>query len=67
VKTAFKTWVSENGHGTLIYSSTMKEHKFNRIRQVAPMCLCPDERAHWRQLENTIEPSVYGGSAVKLL
>ena len=27
--------------------------RFNRIRQVAPMC--PHERAHWRHLANTIE------------
>ena len=31
-----------------------RKHKFNRIRQVAPMC--PHERAHWRKLANTIEP-----------
>jgi len=36
-------------------------HKFNRIRQVAPMC--PDERTHCRHLANTIEPSIYGGDA----
>jgi len=39
-----------------------RKHKFNHIRQVAPMC--PDGRAHWRQLANTIEPSVCGGDAV---
>jgi len=32
-------------------------HKFNRIRQVAPMC--PHERRHCRHLANTTEPSVY--------
>jgi len=42
-------------------------HKFNHIRQVAPMC--PHERIHCRQPANTIELSVYGGDApyVKLL
>jgi len=33
-------------------------HKFNRIRQVAPMCPC--ERTRRRHLSNNIEPSVYG-------
>jgi len=33
-----------------------RKHKLNRIRQVAPMC--PHGRAHWRHLENTIEPNV---------
>jgi len=44
-----------------------RKHKFNRIRQVAPMCF--HGRAHWRHLANTIEPSVCGGDAayVKLL
>jgi len=36
-------------------------HKFNRIRQVAPMY--PPMMAHWRNLANTIEPSVGGGDA----
>jgi len=42
-------------------------HKFNRIRQVAPMC--SHGRTHCRHLANTIELSVYGGDApyVKLL
>jgi len=31
-----------------------KKHKFNRIRQVAPMC--PHGSAHLRNLANTIEP-----------
>jgi len=26
--------------------------------------MCPDVRAHWRNLTNTIEPSVCGGDAV---
>jgi len=34
-----------------------RKHKFNRIRQVAPMC------PHWRHLANTIEPSISGGDA----
>jgi len=38
-----------------------RKHKFNRICQVAPMCL--HGRAHWRHLSNTIEPSVCGGDA----
>jgi len=38
-----------------------KKHKFNRIRQVAPMCT--HGRAHWCHLANTIEPSVCGGDA----
>jgi len=32
------------------------KHKFIRIHQVAPVC--PQWRAHWRHLANTIEPSV---------
>ena len=42
-------------------------HKFNCIRQMAPMC--PRGRTHGRDLANTIEPSVYDGDApdVKLL
>jgi len=39
-----------------------RKHKFNRIRQVAPMC--PPMWAHWRHLANTIEPSVCGGNVV---
>jgi len=39
-----------------------RKHKFNRIRQVVPMC--PDERAHWRHQANSTEPSVRGGNAV---
>jgi len=37
-------------------------HNFNRIRQVVPMC--PDGRAHWCNLANTIKPSVCGSDAV---
>jgi len=36
-----------------------RKHKFNRIRQVAPMC--PRESAHWRHLTNTVRPSVCCG------
>jgi len=32
-----------------------RKHKFNCIRQVAPMF--PHGRAHWRHLTNTIKPS----------
>jgi len=39
-----------------------RKHKFNRIRQLAPMC--PHGRACWRYLANTTEPSIYGGDAV---
>jgi len=39
-----------------------RKHKFNRIRQVVPMC--PDERAHWRHRVNSTEPSVRGGKTV---
>jgi len=39
-----------------------KKHKFNHIRQVAPVC--PHGRAHWWHLANTAEPSVCGGDAV---
>jgi len=44
-----------------------KMHKFNRIRQAAP--ICRHGRTHCRHLANTIEPSVYGGDPpyVKLL
>jgi len=35
-----------------------RKHKFNRIRQVGPVC--PPVRAHWRHLANTIELSVCG-------
>jgi len=38
-----------------------RKHKFNHIRQVAPMC--PHGRTHWRHLANTIEPSVCCGDA----
>jgi len=38
-----------------------RKHKFNRIRQVAPMRL--HRRAYWRQLANTTEPSVCCGDA----
>jgi len=42
-------------------------HKFNRIRQVAPMCIYG--RTRCRHLSNNIEPSIYGNDApyVKLL
>jgi len=42
-------------------------HKFNHIRQVAPMC--PYGRTHCRHLSNNNEPSFYGNNAryVKLL
>jgi len=36
-------------------------HKFNRIRQVAPMCPCG--RTRCRHLSNNIEQSVYVGDA----
>jgi len=36
-------------------------HKFNRIRQVAPLCLV---EGHVAVTSNNIEPSVYGGSNV---
>jgi len=39
-----------------------RKHKFNHIRQVAPMC--PHGRAHWRHVANMIEPSVCGGDVV---
>jgi len=39
-----------------------RKHKFNRIRQVTPMCL--HGRAHWRHLTNTTEPYVCGGDVV---
>jgi len=39
-----------------------RKHKFNRIRQEAP--ICRHWRAHCRHLANTIEPSVCGGNAV---
>ena len=35
--------------------------KFNRIRQMAPMC--PRRRTRYRRLSNSTEPSVYGGDA----
>ena len=38
-----------------------RKHKFNRIRQVAPMC--PNGKARWRHLANTIELSVCSGDA----
>ena len=37
-----------------------RKQNFNRIRQVAQMC---PTGAHWRNLENTTEPSVYGSDA----
>jgi len=36
-----------------------RKHKFNYIRQVAPMC----RHAHWRNLANTIETSICCGDA----
>ena len=39
-----------------------RKHKFNHIRQVAP--LCPHGRAHWHNLANTTEPSIGGSDAV---
>jgi len=39
-----------------------RKQKFNRIRQVAPMC--GHERTHWRHLVNSTEPSVCSGDAV---
>ena len=43
-----------------------RKHKFNRIRQLAPMC--PPMWAHWHNLANTIEPSIVAArlSYVKL-
>jgi len=38
-----------------------RKHKFNRIGQVAPTC--PHGRARWRNLSNTIEPSICGCDA----
>ena len=39
-----------------------RKHKFNHIRQVAPMY--PPMWIHWRHLANTTESSVCGGDAV---
>jgi len=39
-----------------------RKHKFNHIRQIAPMCR--HGRAHWHHLANTIELSVCGNGAV---
>jgi len=39
-----------------------RKHKFNRICKVAT--LCPDGKAHWRHLANTIELSICGGDAL---
>jgi len=39
-----------------------RKDKFNRIRQVAPLCL--HGKAHWRYQANTTEPSVCGRDAV---
>jgi len=39
-----------------------RKHKFNCIRQTAP--ICPQRRTHWRHLANTTEPSVCGRDAV---
>jgi len=43
------TWVSR------------RKHKFNRIRQVVP--ICPHGTQHWRNLANMTEPSICGGDA----
>jgi len=43
----------------------LRKHRFNHIRQVAPMC--PEWMAHWRHVENTIQPSVCCSDAVLLL
>jgi len=42
-----------------------RQHKFNRIRQVAPTCLLRGH-ARWRHLANTTEPSVFRGDATLL-
>ena len=39
----------------------LRKHKFNRIRQAAPMCCYG--LVHWHHLANTTEPSVCGGDA----
>jgi len=39
-----------------------RKHKFNHIRQVAPMC--PHGRAHLLHLANTNEPSVCSSDVV---
>jgi len=60
--------VASNVATALLWTSVGRRmHKFNRIRQVAPMC--PRGRTQCRHLANTIEPSVYGGGSahVKLL
>jgi len=38
-----------------------RKHKFNRVRQVAPMC--PRGRVHWSNLANATELFVCGGDA----
>jgi len=38
------------------------KHKFNRVRQVAPMC--PHGTADWRDAANVTEPSVCGSDVV---
>jgi len=43
-------------------STSTTKHKFSHIRQVVRMC--PDRRAHWHHLANTIEPFVCGDDAV---
>jgi len=39
-----------------------RKHKFNRIRQVVP--ICPHMKAHWCHLANMIELSICGSDAV---
>ena len=39
-----------------------RKHKFNRICQVAPMCL--HGRTRWHHMANTTEPSICGSDAV---
>jgi len=55
---AFRLWTTR---------VSRRMHKFNRIRQVAPMC--PHGRTRCRHLSNNMEPFVYGDDApyVKLL
>jgi len=39
-----------------------RKHKFNHIRQVAPMC--PDGRVHWHHLENMTKSSICSGDVL---
>ena len=66
-KTTVQRWLNDRFVVYIVASFGPRKHKFNRIRQVAP--LCPHGKTHCRHLANTIELSICGANVpyVKLL